>query len=144
MSKSNPAVYDVVIKPSLGKPARTLASRLTRDEAAAYIRGYNISHNFRDIATIEGETMTENESNAVLGKAITTHRSDEMTIIRRVAALRQESLKYEVWSGSNSVGWRATRSEFFNRGAAAIMAEHGIDDLGLWHWFCDRANEMTR
>jgi hypothetical protein len=71
----------------------------------------------------------------------TTHRTDEMTIIRKVLALQVASAKLPSWTGSNTTGWQTPRSEFFNVGAAEIIAEHGLNMDG-WHWFCERAQDL--
>lgn len=56
----------------------------------------------------------------------TTHRTDEFTIVREVAALITETRDLPRWGGNNLVGWTTPFSTAWNEGAKAICEKHGI------------------
>jgi hypothetical protein len=56
----------------------------------------------------------------------TTHRTDEFTIVRDVAALIQDTEGLPSWGGNNLVGWTTPFSTAWNEGAKAICEKHGI------------------
>ena len=56
----------------------------------------------------------------------TTHRTDEFTVIRDVAALITETDGLPSWGGNNLVGWTTPFSTAWNEGAKRICEKHGI------------------
>ena len=77
---------------------------------------------------------------------ITTHRSDEMAIIKEIAAVRGklagEKYTYRV-HGCRPM-WTTEASKIWVEESERICSEHNIQNNLIFHWFVDKARKYRQ
>jgi len=90
----------------------------------------------------EGMELRNEQDRAVLFGACTTHRTDEFTIIRKIARLMRETADVPEFIELPEGGFRRVKSRVDEAGRIKIMRDHEIQDLAVYAWFASRAEEL--
>jgi hypothetical protein len=72
----------------------------------------------------------------------TSGHPQETAIVQDILHLWDAIRHLPAWTGGNTPGWKAAYTQAFNAGARRICTQYHIDNILLWHWFCDQAHTI--